>query len=314
MFFWASAAKAPGWQSVEAMKRRRRLPLVALTFGTLGSYGASAASPSAQSVPPLAAIEARVGGRLGVVAHDTGSGRRLAFRADERFAMCSTFKLLLAAAILRRVDAGGESLDRRVTYGPADLLEYAPVTREHAAEGGVSVGALCQASVEVSDNTAANLLLATVGGPEGLTRFARSLGDETTRLDRLEPILNANEPGDPRDTTTPLAMAETVRRLLLGDALSAASRARLEAWLVASPTGARRLRAGFPADWRVGDKTGTGGNGATNDVAIAWPPGRAPVMVAAYLSGSTAPLAAREAALAEVGRLAAADSRSWPEP
>ncbi|MFN8095793.1 MAG: class A beta-lactamase [Vicinamibacteria bacterium] len=289
--------------------------LCALTGLGAPSRGEPPAAPRPSApAQPLAALEKRIGGRLGVVALDTGSGRRLEYRADERFAMCSTFKLLLAAAVLKRVDAGRESLDRRIAYGATDLLEYAPVTRERVADGGMSVAALCRASVEVSDNTAANLLLGTLGGPEGLTRFARSLGDEATRLDRLEPMLNANEPGDPRDTTTPTAMAETVRKLLLGDTLSAASRARLESWLVASPTGARRLRAGFPADWRAGDKTGTGANGATNDLAIAWPPGRAPIVVAAYLGESKAPLAEREAALAEVGRLVATDPRSWPQP
>ena len=282
-------------------------PIGSIAEAQLAQLRAAGQSVAAGALAPaddaLAAIERRVGGRLGVVAIDTGSGRRLEYRAGERFAMCSTFKLLLAAAVLQRVDAGRESLDRRVAYGPADLLEYAPVTRVRASEGGMTVADLARASVELSDNTAANLLLATLGGPEGLTRFTRSLGDTTTRLDRLEPMLNANEPGDPRDTTTPAAMAETARKLLLGDVLSTASRARLESWLVASPTGARRLRAGFPTDWRAGDKTGTGNNGATNDVAIAWPPGRAPIVVAAYLSESKAALADREAVLAEVGRL-----------
>jgi len=302
------------------MLSRRKRPAAAAILVAVPSLAAAVlARPARADEPPaapgpLAAIEGRVGGRLGVVALDTGSSRRLAYRADERFAMCSTFKLLLAAAVLARVDAGDESLDRRLAYGPSDLLEYAPFTRAHVADGSLPVASLCQASVEVSDNTAANLLLATLGGPEGLTRYARSVGDPATRLDRREPELNANAPGDPRDTTTPSAMAETVRRLLLGEALTAASRARLEGWLVASPTGARRLRAGFPPDWRAGDKTGTGDNGATNDVAIAWPPGHAPIVVAAYLSESKASLAEREAALAEVGRLAAADPRGRPDP
>jgi beta-lactamase class A len=260
----------------------------------------------------LAAIEARAGGRLGVAALDTGSGRRIEYRAAERFAMCSTFKLLLAGAVLARVDARQESLDRRVPFGLSDLLEYAPVTRERVAQGGLPVSDLCAAAVEVSDNTAANLLLAAVGGPEGLTRFARSLGDETTRLDRTEPELNLNAPGDPRDTTTPAGMLLGMTRLLTGDALTAASRARLEGWLADSRTGATRLRAGFPAAWRAGDKTGTCNRGATNDLAIAWPPDRPPVLAAVYFTGSSAPLADREAALAEVGRVIATDPRDWP--
>jgi beta-lactamase class A len=270
------------------------------------------APPSEAPPQRLAALETRVGGRLGVAVLDTGSGRRIEYRAGDRFAMCSTFKLLLAAAVLARVDAGQESLDRVVDYGPRDLLDHAPVTKQHLPDGGMTVSALCAAAVELSDNTAANLLLASIGGPEGLTRYARSLGDTLTRLDRVEPWLNANEPGDPRDTTTPAAMLADVKTLLLGEASSAASRGRLVAWLSASRTGASRLRAGFPPEWRAGDKTGTGNGGATGDVAIAWPPDRPPVIVAAYLTGSTAPLAAREAALAEVGRLAATDPGSWP--
>ena len=298
------------------IRKPSRAWCVAAAFAPLAVMAPSAAPPA--EAPPgsprgLAAIEARVGGRLGVAALDTGSGRRIEYRAEDRFAMCSTFKLLLAAVVLARVDAERESLDRVVAYGPRDLLDYAPVTKEHLPEGGMTVSALCAASVELSDNTAANLLLASIGGPEGLTRYARSLGDTVTRLDRVEPWLNANEPGDPRDTTTPAAMLADVKTLLLADALSAASRERLATWLSASGTGAARLRAGFPPEWRSGDKTGTGNGGATNDVAIAWPPGRPPVIVAAYLSGSSAPLAAREAALAEVGRLVAADPGGWPE-
>lgn len=294
---------------------RSRRCLTATAAAPLAVVLAFGAAPQEPPLPSsrLAAIEAKTGGRLGVAALDTGSGRRIEYRADERFAMCSTFKLLLAAAVMARVDAGRESLDRRVAFGPPDLLEYAPVAREHVAEGSMPVSALCAAAVGKSDNTAANLLLASLGGPEGLTRYARSLGDEVTRLDRAEPKLNQNAPGDPRDTTTPAAMLASSRKVLVGDALSAASRARLEAWLVGSTTGAARLRAGFPPTWRAGDKTGTGMNGATNDVAIAWPPGRPPVLAAVYLTGSPLALAAREAALAEVGRIIASAPDLWPK-
>ncbi len=254
----------------------------------------------------LAAVEARLGGRVGVSALDTGSGRRLEHRAGERFAMCSTFKWLLATQVLSRVDAGAEQLDREVRYGETDLLDYAPITRQHVSAGHMSVSALCAAAIEYSDNTAANLLLATVGGPAGLTQFLRSIGDAITRLDRTEPGLNSALTGDPRDTTTPAAMVHDLERVLLGSTvLAESSRTQLRDWMLASTTGKALLRAGLPAAWRVGDKTGSGGNGATNDVAIILPPGRPPILVAAYLMGSKATAGDRAGALAEVGTIVA---------
>ncbi len=218
--------------------------------------------------------------------------------------MCSTFKAVLACMALRRVDEGTLMFATRVPFTAADLLEYAPDTRAHLADGAMSVEALCAAAVERSDNTAANLLLARLGGPAELTAFLRAMGDATTRLDRNEPTLNTNLAGDPRDTTTPSAMARTMATLLLSPrVLSPASRARIAEWMVASSTGRARLRAGMPPTWRVGDKTGTGERGACNDVAVAWPPGRAPIVVAAYVEAPAASLRAREEAHAEIGRV-----------
>ena len=263
-------------------------------------------APRARPAPArLAALEARTGGRLGIAALDTGSGRRLDHRSGERFPLCSTFKVVLAGAILARVDRGAEALDRRLPYGRTDLLEYAPVTAAHVAEGSLTVLDLCAATVAVSDNTAANLLLQTLGGPPAVTAFARSLGDPVTRLDRTEPTLNTALPGDPRDTTTPSAMVDTLKALLLGEALSPVSRQRLEGWMVASTTGRNRLRAGLPATWAVGDKTGSGDHGTLNHVAILRPPRRAPILVAAYTTGSTTSAQDRDAVLAEVGRIVA---------
>jgi beta-lactamase class A len=236
---------------------------------------------------------------------DTGSGRQLAHRPDERFAMCSTFKWVLAAAILARVEHGQLALDERASFESKDLLEYAPVTRQHVAEGFMTVGALAQAAITVSDNTAANLLLAKVGGPVGFTEFVRSLGDSVTRLDRNEPSLNSNDAGDPRDTTSPRAMVKLMRKVLCGDTLSPSGRERLLGWLRACETGKDRLRAGLPRDWTLGSKTGTGKRGAVNEVAIALPPGRAPILIASYLSDGNAGLPALTAAQAEVGRLVA---------
>ncbi len=251
----------------------------------------------------VAELERRVGGRLGVASLDTGSGARLHYRAAERFAMCSTFKLALVAAVLARVDAGREALERRVSYDATALLEYAPVTRAHVGEGGLSVAALCEASITVSDNTAANLLLETLGGPRGLTEFFRSIGDPSSRLDRNEPLLNTAFAGDDRDTTTPSAMLGSMHELVLGKALLAASKARLLDWLVAITTGSKRLRAGLPPQYRIGDKTGTGNNGATNDLAIAWPPAKPPVLIAAYSVGSSTSTEQLSDVLAQVARV-----------
>ena len=248
-----------------------------------------------------AAIEAAVGGRLGVAVLDTATGALSGHRLDERFAMCSTFKALAAAFVLARVDAGQERLARSVPVRQADLLDWAPVSGKRVG-AAMSVGELCEAAITVSDNTAANLLLASFGGPAALTAFLRRSGDDTTRLDRNEPTLNEGRPGDPRDTSTPRAMARTLRELALGSVLSQASRTQLTRWMTANTTGGKRLRAGVPPDWRVADKTGTGRLGTTNDMGLLWPPGRAPLVVVSYLTECKAPADAREAALADVAR------------
>jgi len=253
----------------------------------------------------LAALERQHGGRLGVAILDTGNGRRIAHRADERFLMCSTFKLLAVAAVLARVDRGTERLDRRIVFGKEAVLAYAPVTSHRVGAPGMTVAELCQAAITVSDNTAANLLLASLGGPAAMTAYVRSLGDAVTRLDRIEPELNIASPGDLRDTTTPSAMLADLHTLLLGNALSAASREQLAAWLRATSTGTEQLRAGLPAGWQAGDKTGSGAQRETNDVAIIWPPQRKPLLVTAYYAGSAADADGRHAVLAAIGRIVA---------
>src|ERR1700722_15946149 len=237
----------------------------------------------------IAALEARAGGRLGVFVLDTASGLSIAHRSDERFPMCSTFKLLTAAAVLALVDAGSERLDRKIPYGTADLLEYAPVTKAHAGEGAMSLGDLCAAAIDWSDNTAANLLLQVIGGPPAFTRYVRALGDELTRLDRNEPTLNTAIAGDERDTTTPAAMVGDMRAVLSGDRV-----------------GDKRIRAGLPPSWRVGDKTGTGDNGTANVIAIIRPPDRAPLLAASYYTGSSGSADALNAVHKEVGGIVAA--------
>jgi len=250
----------------------------------------------------ILSAEQRTGARIGVAAVDTASGKRLAYRSEERFPMCSTFKFLAAAAVLKRVDGGQQELDRFVSYDAKDILEYAPITKAHLKDGGMTLGALCAAAIEQSDNTAGNLLLDTIGGPTGLTNFARSIGDETTRLDRKEPELNSASPGDERDTTTPAAMCADMQRLLLGKLLSESSRQQLEDWLRQNETGSQMIRAGVPKTWTVGDKTGRCGNGATNDVAIIRPPASAPILVAIYSMGSASSAEDRTAIVAEAAR------------
>jgi beta-lactamase class A len=272
------------------------------------------ASPQIPAGPPtksmqsaLAELEARYGGRLGVAIARGDDNHLIAdHRADERFPMCSTFKFLAVANVLMRVDTRQERLDRFIEFGKNDILEYAPVTSSHVAEGRMSVGDLCAAAIEVSDNTAANLLLATIDGPSGLTRFARGLGDQLTRLDRNEPSANGCVPGDPRDTTTPAAMLVDMRGILLGSTLSARSRDMLETWMQRSTRGLGRIRAGLPAGWRVGDKAGTGSHGTNNDIAIIRTPGGEPILACAYYTESKQPHDVQDEVLATVGRLVAA--------
>jgi beta-lactamase class A len=258
----------------------------------------------------FAAIEKNTNGRLGVDARDTGDGRTLAYRAGERFPMCSTFKVLAVGAVLQRVDRGQEKVDRPVPFGKSDLLEYAPVTTANVAEGSMTVAELCSAAIVMSDNTAANLLLRTLGGPEAVTAFvrARPFDDATTRLDRTEPTLNSAIPGDPRDTTAPARMASDLAILLTtNDALSAASSGMLEKWMRDCKTGLGALRAGVPAGWIAADKTGSGANGTQNDIAIFRRPHLAPLIVTAYLTGASGlSYDERNAALARVGAVVAA--------
>lgn len=250
--------------------------------------------------------------RLGVCFLDTGSGELSGCRMNERFAMCSTFKLALVAACLREADQGRLDLAEVLAYSQADLLDWASVTRANLSGGGMSIAALAQAAQEQSDGTAANLLTRRLGGPEGVTAKIRAMGDTETRLDRYEPDLGLVLSADLRDTTTPVAMAQLVGRITTGDLLHSDSRDRLLEWMRNTRTGLDRLRAGLPAEWNSGDKTGTGrAEGTTNkcnDVAITFPPGRSPIVIAAYFdSGEYTPQteARHEAVVAEVGRIAA---------
>jgi beta-lactamase class A len=266
----------------------------------------SAADPGlAQAQAAIMDLESRNGGRLGVLAVDTGTGRRISSRANERFSMCSTHKFITAAAVLAMVDRGALRLDQRVPYTRADLLSYAPITWKNVGAGSMTVDALCAAALEWSDNTAENLLLKLIGGPPGWTAYARSIGDTTSRLDRFEPELNTAIPGDPRDTTTPDAMVRNLHVVLLGSALTDGSRTRLETWMLDGKITGSLLHAGLPRGWRIADKSGSGDNGTRNDIGMILPPQGAPILAAVYYTQSTQPLASREKLLADTGRIIA---------
>jgi beta-lactamase class A len=266
------------------------------------------AAPRAAAVEGFAAkiqtLEARHGGKLGVAAIDLADRRMVSHRGGERFALCSTFKLLLAAAVAARVDRGEETWEKPVAYATADLLDWSPVTgqAEHVSAGEMTVAELCAAAMQWSDNTAANLLLKEIGGPAEVTRFLRATGDSVSRLDRTEPDLNTNLPDDPRDTTTPAAMLATMEKILAGDALSPASRERVTGWMLGNRTGDKRIRAAMDPVWKTGDKTGTGENGAANDVAFVQLPGRKPLLIAVYYTGAAATPAQRDQVIADAAK------------
>jgi beta-lactamase class A len=274
----------------------------------LGSMALLAAGQAGAAASPFAALEARHGGRLGVAVFDIATGNRMAYRADERFPMCSTFKLFAVAAVLHNVDVGMERLDRWMPYSASDLLDHAPIARGRVDAGGMSISDLCAAAIEFGDNTAANLLLTAIGGPSGATSYVRTLGDAVTRIDRTEPTANTCIPGDPRDTTTPSAMLADLNRLTQGNALSTTSQNLLNGWLNDCQTASGRIPAGLPRAWTSGDKTGSGANATANDVSVIYPPDIAPRLVAAYYTGSSATEAEQDAVLAEVGRIVSGTS------
>jgi beta-lactamase class A len=261
----------------------------------------SSAAPTAQTDERhdrLIELERKFDARLGVYARATGTGVTVAHRADERFAFCSTFKGLAAAAVLQRNPMS--HLDTVVTYTRDDLLKNASVTPRYV-DTGMTIRQLCDAALRYSDGTAGNLLLRDLGGPAELTAYARSLGDPVTRMDRIEPAITEATPGDPRDTTSPRAFGEVYHRIVLGDALPADKRDFLRDLLErnATPAGAQRIRAGTPQGWRVADKTGTGDYGTLNDIAVVWPPDAAPLVVAIMSSKATRDAAYDQALLAE---------------
>ena len=263
-------------------------------YGLNPSYAAKA--------DPFAALERRIAGRIGLSAVEIGTNREITHSGDERFAMCSTFKLLLAAQTLNRIENGQDKLDHNISYRAEDLLSYSPITAKNIARKGMKISELCSAAIQYSDNTAANLLLRIQGGPEGLTNYLQSIGDKITHLDRYEPFLNTPVKGKNLDSTTANAMASTLRKLIFGDALTPSSREQLKNWLLGNTTGGNRLKAGLPSNWKIADKTGTGENGATNDIGILYPPNGSPIVIAAFISDSKKPQKELELALADIAK------------
>lgn len=250
----------------------------------------------------LAALEEQVNGRIGLALIDNASGHAWSYRGDERFPLCSTFKLLLAAAVLKHSESQPELMQQTLHWTAADHLVWMPVTEQHPQ--GMTISDLCAAAIQYSDNLAANVLLKKLGGPAVITDLARKMGDSVTRLDRNEPTLNTAIPGDPRDTTTSLHMAHTVQRLALGDGLKPVQQQQLIAWLKGNTTGKKAIAAALPAGWEIGDKTGSGGYGTTNDVALIWPPGKAPLIMAVYFTQPEPKAKSRQDVLAQVATIA----------
>lgn len=287
------------------MERRDLLKGVVAAVAVLGLHPSLLLAGAKDLNAQLAALERKHGGRLGAAILDTGSGRHAGYRMDERFLLCSTWKMLLAAAMLWRVDRGKEHLEQRLVFGKDALIEHAPVAIQHVGPPGMTIAQLCHATVTQSDNTAGNVLLKHLGGPQAITAFARQIGDSLSRLDRYEPELNHPAPDGVSDTTTPGQMLQNLQTLLLGNTLSETSRKQLADWMQGSATGQKLVRAGLPADWRIGEKTG-GSSRQTNDVAILWPPARKPLLAAVYYENAQTDSDGRSAVLASIGRIISA--------
>lgn len=290
-------------------KRPSALTLALAFFTVAPGWVSTAAAADFDPAPLATAVEAvsdRLSARVGVAVIDTQTGTRWSHRGDERFPSNSTFKAFLCAALLDAGARGTANPDRRVTVRRSDIVSYSPVTEKHIDGRAFTIRELCEITVTISDNTAANFVLKEVGGPQAVTDYLRGIGDGVTRVDRMEPDSNTGIPGDDRDTTSPNAAAETLEKLVLGKTLPDDARRALTDWLMGNKVGDATLRAGLPDGWRVADKTGAGANGSRNNIAVIWPEGRAPVVIAIYITQTTAPIAARNKAIAELGAALAA--------
>jgi beta-lactamase class A len=287
-------------------RRALLIATAAVPFASACTSWPATSNRASQTGPRLAALEKESGGRLGVYAFSMANHARAAYRADERFPFCSTFKVMVVSAVLNRSTQVSGLLEQRTYYTANDVASggYAPIARNHI-EDGMTVAKLCAAAVRDSDSVAANALIKLLGGPSFVTDFARSIGDTKFRLDRWEPELNTAIPGDPRDTTTPAAMAHSLSTLVLGDVLGGLERKQLEQWMRDSTTGKERIRAGVPVDWQSADKTGTGDYGTTNDIGIVWPPAKPPIVIVTYYTQAKQNAKPRSDVLATATRIIA---------
>lgn len=252
-------------------------------------------------VEAVTEAETELGARIGLAVHDLETDQRWEYKSNERFPLSSTFKTLACANVLQRVDLGKENINRVVRFSKSNLVEYSPVTENRVGRKGMSLSELCQATLSTSDNSAANFILQAIGGPKALTKFLRSIGDDTTRLDRWETELNKAVPGDKRDTTTPTAMVTTLEKLLIDETLSTESRQQLQSWLKGNKVGDALFRKGVPSDWIVADRTGAGGYGSRAISAVMWPPNRQPIVAALYITETDASFDERNAIIARIG-------------
>lgn len=277
-----------------------RLLMVVVLFST--SLLADAAEINVALQQKLASFEKTSGTKIGAVAINTATNTYLQYRATQRFPLCSTFKVMVTAAILQKSMTERDFLQQRIFYKKQDFVYYSPVTEKHLADG-MTVAELSAAAMTMSDNTATNLLLKNLGGPQAVTAFARSIGDKAFRNDRFEPDMSSSVPGDVRDTSTPLAMANSLQRLVLGDSLGLIQRQQLQTWLIGNTTGDKLIRASVPKGWTVGDKSGAGDYGTRNDIAIIWPLDGAPIVMAIYTTQSKKDAESRDAVVAGVARI-----------
>ena len=270
---------------------------------TKTAVATSAATTTAATTAAFAQLETKFHAQLGLYAIDTGTGRSVAYQADQRFAYCSVIKAFAASVLLQRDT--DQQLAQVITYSKSDLVDYSPVTSLHVGTG-MTLTAIMAAALDISDNTALNLMLNQLGGPAALQSALRGLGDSTTNVDRAEPTVNSATPGDPRDTSTARALATDLRAFALGDALSTSRRAQLVSWLQANTTGGPYIRAAVPSGWKVGDKTGNGDYGTRNDIAVLWPPNGAAPIVLAVLSnrGDNANASSDDALIADAAKIA----------
>ncbi|WP_085905710.1 class A beta-lactamase [Kiloniella majae] len=263
--------------------------------------GASSAGAADRIVETVTGLEESIGGRIGVAVYDLQTGQKWEYRSDEKFPMSSTFKPFACAALLTQNERKDETLERMVSVSRDDLVSYSPVIEKYADDGEVSLRKSCEATVSISDNTAGNLVLKEIGGPEGFTRFMRSIGDNTTRLDRWETELNEAQPDDLRDTTSPKAIATSLQKLLLEDALSPEARIEITNWMLNDRVADDLFRSRLPKGWKIADKTGAGGFGSRGIIAVIWPPSHKAVVASVYMTGNDADFKTRNAAIAEIG-------------